>query len=321
MVDISVYNLDFFKGIINTGINDELNNDVIKIINELATEVGSPLYVKTPVFNKNIGGGNNSNSNNNKFIENSPMPVAKSKRKGKNKAIEIVDEDDWNNLRTNERFKIESNENNNFVVVRGILNRITKTNFNEIAKELITILKPLSDEELLELGNEIIEISTGNFFYSNLYALLFIELKQSISIVQTILENGFQEYIKMFKDIKYIDAKEDYDLFCEYNRLKEVRKSKTSFFVNLFKNKCFPKEQLENHIHFLFDYINNHKESQFLAVEIEEIVENLFVIITELKNKIDISKGKMILDDCSNNNYMGITNKSKFKMLDIIESL
>ena len=51
--DTLKYTLNDFNNIIFNGFNYELPTDVLNMISELALEVGSPNYVKTPVFKNN----------------------------------------------------------------------------------------------------------------------------------------------------------------------------------------------------------------------------------------------------------------------------
>ena len=46
------YSLNDFNNLLFTGFNYELPAETIRIISELALEVGSPDYVKTPIFQK-----------------------------------------------------------------------------------------------------------------------------------------------------------------------------------------------------------------------------------------------------------------------------
>ena len=46
------YSLDDFHTICANGHNYKLSDDVLSIISKIVLEVGSPSYVKTPVFNK-----------------------------------------------------------------------------------------------------------------------------------------------------------------------------------------------------------------------------------------------------------------------------
>ena len=93
------YSLDDFNNIIFNGFNYELPAETLKIISELALEVGSPTYVKTPIFQKKENTmksdvGNNFTTGNN------------FKKKKGNKNMEIND-NDWESLRTFQATKIE----------------------------------------------------------------------------------------------------------------------------------------------------------------------------------------------------------------------
>jgi hypothetical protein len=46
------YSLQDFRTIISNGFQFELPDVTLKLINELSNEVGSPTYVKTPIFQK-----------------------------------------------------------------------------------------------------------------------------------------------------------------------------------------------------------------------------------------------------------------------------
>ena len=52
MAKIIRYSLDDFNNLIFKGFNYTLPDETLKIISELSLEVGSPTYVKTPVFQK-----------------------------------------------------------------------------------------------------------------------------------------------------------------------------------------------------------------------------------------------------------------------------
>ena len=97
------YTLGDFTNLIFNGFNYELPDETIQMISHLALEVGSPDYVKTPVFQKrenpmkvDIGNFSNSNSNSNSNSSSSITLSSNSafkKRKGGNKNMEINDSD------------------------------------------------------------------------------------------------------------------------------------------------------------------------------------------------------------------------------------
>ena len=47
-----VYSLTTFSKINSTGFDFKIPDETIKTINTLSSQVGSPTYIKTPVFNK-----------------------------------------------------------------------------------------------------------------------------------------------------------------------------------------------------------------------------------------------------------------------------
>jgi hypothetical protein len=104
-----IYDLQDFTNITFDGFNLTLPEETIQIISNLSLEVGSPTYVKTPIFRKRenplkttglvsssqcIGGGMGLLNNNYK------------KKRG-NRNIEIVNDEDWEALRSFHTTKIE----------------------------------------------------------------------------------------------------------------------------------------------------------------------------------------------------------------------
>ena len=51
---MNYYTLNDFNNLIFTGFNYTLPSDTLQIISNLALEVGSPNYVKTPIFQKKV---------------------------------------------------------------------------------------------------------------------------------------------------------------------------------------------------------------------------------------------------------------------------
>jgi hypothetical protein len=83
------YNIRFFKDILYEGFDFVLPEETVKLIHSLSSQVGSPNYIKTPVFKKrdilvtnryqmnnnnnnnhnNPNNNNNHNNNHNKFVK------------------------------------------------------------------------------------------------------------------------------------------------------------------------------------------------------------------------------------------------------------
>ena len=93
------YTLDNINDIIFKGFDYVLNEDTLKIISELSLQVGSPDYVKTPIFQKRENPLKTEITNTNK-------DYGQQKRRKNNKAFEVND-DDWETLRTFQPTKME----------------------------------------------------------------------------------------------------------------------------------------------------------------------------------------------------------------------
>ena len=66
-----------------------------------------------------------------------------------------------------------------------------------------------------------------------MYARLYSELKEKITIIKEIFAKSYSEFIKTFEVIEYIEAEDDYDKFCSVNRDNDNRKAMSLFIVYL----------------------------------------------------------------------------------------
>ena len=116
----TVYNISDFDTIKNDGFNYSMPDITLRLINKIANMVGSPNYIKTPVFKKkhtyipkkadgtqdvfhHTKQDSKQNHNGKKH--------GKNRRRNKNKAKEITDEE-WEIFRTFEKTTIKQKDNN-----------------------------------------------------------------------------------------------------------------------------------------------------------------------------------------------------------------
>ena len=153
------YTLTDFENITNAGFNYSLSSDTIKKISALSLEVGSPNYVKTPIFKKK---------------DKPEMSSTSFPKKRKNKTQEILTDDDWEALRSFQATQIEEKTGLDKEIdnLRSQLNKLSDKNydfiFNELNGIILKLMKERTPEELKRVSNIIFELSSSNRFYSKI---------------------------------------------------------------------------------------------------------------------------------------------------------
>jgi hypothetical protein len=324
------YTLTNINDIVFEGFDFVLPEETLKIISELALQVGSPDYVKTPVFQK----------------RENPMKVEPSKeiaigfKKGgrRNKAIEIVNSEDWDSIRSFQTTKMEEKIGLDLQIdlIRGLLNKMTDKNYFDNRNKICDIIDKLvqeniSSEDMTRLSSIIFELASNNRFYSKIYADLYSDLTTKYEIMKTIFEGNLVLFTELFNKIEYIDPKVDYDKFCEVNKTNEKRKSLATFYLNLMYNKIIPNTVIisitRNLLHQMYMFIQEEDKKN----EVDELSETIGILykkeiyqdeqgndytliegytIPEVIEKIAKSKVK---------DYKSLTNKSLFKFMDLID--
>jgi len=332
------YSLDDINSILFNGFDYNLDENTLNIISDIALQVGSPSYVKTPVFKKRenpmkadpnvkdhsvYGGGGGGSS-------------GKKNRRGK--VQEIINEDDWENVKSFQTTKIEekSEVNNNIDVIRSYLNKLTDKTYSDILNKIIDIIDKLVENEISsdvmnQYSSTIFEMASNNRFYSKIYADLYAELSKRYQVMMSTFESNLSKFVELFDQIEYVDPKVDYDKFCEININNEKRKSLSSFYINLMYNGIIDKKQImeitRNFIDKIYTFISIDNKKN----EVDEITENVIILykkemyekysetdyekisgytINEVIERIAVSKVK---------DYKSLTNKSLFKFMDLVD--
>jgi len=322
------YTLDDFNTMIFNGFNYELPNDILNTISEIALEVGSPNYVKTPIFKKKENP-----------IKMDPLlninNINNRKRRG-NKNMEIINDSDWETIRSFQATKIEAKVglDSEIDLIRSYLNKITDKNYKETANHIITVIEKMIEnnitmDEMIKVSSTIFDIASTNRFYSKIYAELYSELIKKYEIMRETFEKSLNTFIELFNVIEYIDPSVDYNSFCRINKDNEKRKSLAAFFMNLMDNKIIEKEQIiliaRNLLNQLYNYISEENKKN----EVDELAENVSLLyrkelftsnsnyekidgftILEMIEKLAHSKVK---------DYKSLTNKTIFKFMDMVE--
>jgi hypothetical protein len=326
------YTLEQIEDIIFKGFDYQIPDDVIEKISNLAMQVGSPDYVKTPIFKKR---------DNPMKVEPSDstfVPIKEnSKKRRNNKSMEVLNNEDWDSLRTFQTTKIEvkTGIDADFDSIRSFINKMTDKNNIEMTNKIVEIIEKLVSEnselELTGIGSNIFEIASSNRYYSKIYAELYANLSSKFEFIKTKYQENFNKFAELFETIEYVDPNENYDKFCEINKINEKRKSLAMFYMNLMLTGVISKAEIilitRNLLAKVYKFISLENKKN----EVEEITENIAILykkdlyedvegnnydkidgftVSEIIEKIAKSKVK---------DYKSLTNKALFKFMDLID--
>ena len=314
------FTLNDFRTIKFAGFDIKLSEDTISIISKLAEEVGSPTYIKTPVFAK-------------KEVPKEQIMYKKKRRN--NHMMDVVNDDDWETLRTFQTTKIEQKVgvDAQFDLIRSCLNKITEKNYEEQCNKIMEILNELNSsdsaaEDMLRVGNAIFEIASNNRFYSKLYADLYTRLIGSYEILHTVFENNLNSFLELFETIEYVDADKDYDKFCKINKDNEKRKALSLFFVNLSATKIITSEKIvefaSNLLRKVLQFVNEENKKN----EVDEMIENIAILYNKelfskstqmLPNGLTFVESITMLAKSKTKSFSSLSNKAIFKCMDMCE--
>ena len=305
-----------FERIQYEGFSYSLSPEVLKIIQGIADQVGSPEYVKTPQFEKrsipiNASAStlvtNNHRPSNNEYnnkrydtTTNSNSSHHNNKKRDKynynNKGQEITD-DDWEAIRKFQATIIAKKEGIDASIeqIRKHLNKITDKTYETlkvliieeinkiIAQEARTNEVGYSKELLVELngvGDAIFNIASSNGFYSKVYATLYKDLMAQFTFMRGIFETNYKAFNSLFKTIEYCDPNKDYDKFCQVNKDNEKRRSMCSFYINLMLQGIIAPKSILKIILGLQELLLEKIKLVDAKNIVDELAEVLFILIT-----------------------------------------
>jgi len=293
---------DFEKLTLNCDIH--ISVDIQKKIDYLTSKVGAPTYSKTPNFKKGR--------------RNRPKPNS----------------DNWAVIRNFKTTKITKETEGIGKIIDDIillLNKITKSNYSEMSKKIIQVMRDIDEgdeDNLLKLGSAIFLIGSSNGFYSKLYSKLYKDLIEEFPFMSNICMKTLFSFGKLFENIEYIPAEEDYDKFCAINKDNEKRRSLSCFFANLMLLNIIEKSKIYDLINNLIDKQNLYFNDKSKKKIIDEISENIFILIKLGKDRFigekewsPIYNHITLIANASTNLYPALSNKTIFKFMDISEMI
>ena len=295
------YTLNDFETIKFEGFDFIIPDVTLAFISELTKHVGSPSYIKTPIFKK-------------KTIDNP--------------------QENWGAVRnTFQATKIEQKQGLELQIdlIRSHLNKISDKNYIDYRNKIIDIFDELvvnniSSENMMRICSSLFEIASNNRFYSKLYADLYSDLINKYDEMNVIFENSLGSFMCLFDKIEYVDPVVDYDAFCKNNKDNERRRSLSAFFVNLMYNKIISKDKLVSLLVILLTQVYTFIKLENKKNEVDELTENIALLFKKefIDTDIQIEGLPLIqsmehLAKSKSKTYASLSNKSIFKYMDILE--
>lgn len=318
-----VYTLQDFVRISDT-VDFDIHDDVITMINMLADKVGAPSYQRTPNFknrdhrNGGRGGGN--------------------QRRRKKQNMEISDAD-WEAIRSFQATELEQKEGIDKLIdnIKGEINKLTDMTYDTQIEKICEILNDLvSNESFVDndrnkVGEVIFDIASSNKFYSKLYAKLFAHVNEKFDFMDGVFDLTRKNYMSKLTNIETVDAKKDYEKFCQINKDNENRKALSSFFVNLMKEGVIKTTLIFEIINSLLDKLNENLNSETSDV-VDQLSENINILVSDSWEHF--TDDDDFEDDCSElrdrveyvsllkaKDHSGLSNKTIFQFMDIVENI
>jgi hypothetical protein len=237
---------------------------------------------------------------------------------------------EWEDIRSFQAKKIEEKEGVESVIanIRLSLNKLTETNYQEVKQQILDLVE--NHENISQISEVIYEIATNNRFLSKIYAKLYSDLIQVHEQLKENVDNSFDSFAEMFKQFEFVEAKDNYDLFCKINKTNEKRKALSAFFVDLMSNNVLTKQQIVSLLVTLLNQVNTLIRQDNKKNEVDEIIENVGILFTkelaDFENLNENEIGKFSIQDfvefisCSKTkSFKSLTNKAIFKFMDIQE--
>lgn len=298
------YSMEVINDFIFNGFDYTLPEIVKNIINRLSEKVGSPDYIKTPIFKKRKDFGQQNQDDGN----------------------------DWASIRSfNKTVVVEDERSENDVVISEIkkqLNKLTNDNYEVIRDKIFEILynHDVNDKCMGEINEIIFTISSGNSFFANVYARFMKDMIVKYESMRKVFESHLDGVMTRFDNVRCGNPDENYDEFCKINRENDERRALVGFFVQLCIIDMVPVDRIVDIFYKLYDVIDKERTTNKSMNKIEEVITTIFGLVSGSMSFIknhekysDIVEKVTTIANINKKANPGLSNKSIFKMLDLVD--
>ena len=246
-------------------------------------------------------------------------------------------EEDWEAVRAFKATKIETKVGIEKTVndVRIALNKMSTSNYEKQKDAVLELVgayfgseDTVNAEDTQRISKAIFDIASTNKFYSEIYAKLYVELATQYAVFRDLIAGFVANFSQNIGALTYVDPDVDYDGYCLYTKSCDNRKATTTFIVNCLKRGLVGQDKVFTIIRENLVCIDTWSLEEGKTKEVEEIVENLFIVLTLAKDELKkvsewtpvVDKVK-VLSKTKGKSQVSWSNRAAFKMMDLVEGL
>jgi hypothetical protein len=328
------YSTSDFETIKNNGFEYVLPDMTLRLINKISSLVGSPSYIKTPVFKKKnyTTYKPSKDSSNGEGFERGHTHRHrdnKKQRRRNNKNKEVTDEE-WQLFREFEKTQI-AQKDNAFEIeldeVRVIFNKAARNNIpdtlDEIQMRIDNIPESQRTDFLRQIYVIIIDLACCNSNNSSVYAKITRGMAKLYNIRDDFV-SSLEKHMEKYYAFEMCNPEEDYEKFCLLNKFNEERNFNCEYIGHLYKYNICSFKFINSIFKRIFDMFmsNIEKEGLRSVCEVQsEILKTLCIPIWKksVKNDefVECLKSISSLSLKNTRSYPSYSNKSKFNLMDI----
>jgi len=235
-------------------------------------------------------------------------------------------------------------------IILGKLNKFSELNYDEI-KEFITHIIDSGETDMIKCFMKLVfEKAATEEIFCPLYAKLLGQLSNGYPILLTEMANLYSQYMEIFEEINEETAT-NYNEVCKRNVEKKYRRGYSQFLAELIKHDVVDIDVFMKTVTKIITQVELNKMRKEYTKLIEEYTDCLMKIMKAIReNKKEEEQEPLIYQDSDdesendkiqeirtmlkgdiyhrigpltirNGEYLGISNKTRFTLLDIYESI
>lgn len=216
--------------------------------------------------------------------------------------------------------------------IRSKLNKFSNNNYDGVKSFLEQIMTSGETEFLTEFMDLLFTKAASEEVYCALYARLLSELSEKFPFLKTEISNIYTNFIGIFKEAKDIpdQSTADYKKFLDAQEKKKYRKGYSHFLAEIYNKHLLPSNSMEATISLILNSLTELETDSSNTLLVEEYLVSLSKIVTT----INVAKSAPLPPYLVNMLYAlkttldkpkdatpGYTIKSRFKLMDIVETL